>query len=645
VPRTLSFLHKPLTDEHRRAQRVKREAKVLVCLGNPPYDRQEIDPADDLTERKGGWVRFGEALSDRPPLLDDFLRPARAAGQGVHLKNLYNDYVYFWRWALWKVFEADNGPGIVTFITASSYLRGPGFVGMRQLMRELADEIWIIDLEGDGLGTRKTENVFAIRRPVAIAVAVRYDQPNPGRPAAVHHARIQGTRSEKLACLESIRSFSDLPWRECFTEWQAPFLPQGEGKYFAWPLMSDLFPWQHSGVQFKRTWPIAETVAVLQSRWDLFLSSTVERKSKLFRETTARRVAMGYESLVERGARLTPLADLKSGSPLPGLMRYGFRAFDRQWALIDPRFADRIRPELVRAHSDRQIYLTSLLSEVIGEGPAAVVTPYLPDLHHFRGSFGGRDVVPLWRDRQASQPNITDGLLALLGREYGRSISPEDFFCYCYSLLASPAYVKRFWDELSISSPRLPVTRDRRLFERGASLGRRLVWLHTFGERCRPEGGGRGSRWLTGRARAVRPLSTQANAYPETFRYDESAGVLYVGEGSLAPVDRAVWEFSVSGLEVVKSWLAYRMRSGAGRTSSDLDRVRPQRWTAELTEELLRVIWMLEATVDSFPDLSESLEAILAGASFSASDLPVPVPGERGSLEEEDPSAALQLAL
>ena len=113
------------------------------------------------------WVRHGEDGSDEPPILDDFLKPASDAGAGVHLHNLYNDYVYFWRWALWKVFDSTDAGGIVTFITASSYLRGPGFVGMRRKMREVFDELWVIDLEGDSLGARKTDNVFAIRPPVA----------------------------------------------------------------------------------------------------------------------------------------------------------------------------------------------------------------------------------------------------------------------------------------------------------------------------------------------------------------------------------------------------------------------------------------------------------------------------------------------
>ena len=150
------------------------------------------------------------------------------AGAGVHVKNLYNDYVYFWRWALWKLFENPeaSGPGIITFITAASYLRGPGFVGMRRKMREAFDELWIIDLEGDNLGARKTENVFAIQTPVAIAIGVRYGNQQPQNPARVRYTKITGTREEKYSKLDTIRSFADLEWQDCFDGWYDPFLPR-----------------------------------------------------------------------------------------------------------------------------------------------------------------------------------------------------------------------------------------------------------------------------------------------------------------------------------------------------------------------------------------------------------------------------------
>ena len=200
---TASLLQARLTEERTKALEVKKDLRVFVCLGNPPYNREEQDPRDDQVQRKGGWVRFGDGGEDAPPpLLEDFLAPARDADAGIHLKDLYNDYVYFWRWALWKVFDSTEGAGIVTFITASSYLRGPGFVGMRRKMREVFDELWVVDLEGDNLGARKTENVFAIRTPVAIAIGVRYGSPNSATPAKVWKTRLTGSDEEKLATLD-----------------------------------------------------------------------------------------------------------------------------------------------------------------------------------------------------------------------------------------------------------------------------------------------------------------------------------------------------------------------------------------------------------------------------------------------------------
>ena len=166
---TASLLQERLTEERARAQTIKKDERVIVCIGNPPYDREQQDPDSDEGRRKGGWVRYGDAGDSEPPILEDFLAPVRESGEGEHLKNVYNDYVYFWRWALWKVLDSSQDAGIVSFITASSYLRGPGFAGMRRKMREAFDELWIIDLEGDSRGARKTENVFEIQTPVAVA--------------------------------------------------------------------------------------------------------------------------------------------------------------------------------------------------------------------------------------------------------------------------------------------------------------------------------------------------------------------------------------------------------------------------------------------------------------------------------------------
>ena len=147
---------------------------------------------------------------------------------------------------------------------------------------------------------------------------------------------------------------------------------------------------------------------------------------------------------------------------------------------------DRPSPDLWRSHSDRQVYITSLLTDGIREGPAGVATALIPDKHHFSNR-GARDVIPLWRDAEATEPNVTAGLEAL-AQAYGQPVTAEDLFAYCYAVLASPDYVHRFWDELTIPGPRLPITRDAALFARVADLGRRLLWLHTYGERFVPPG-------------------------------------------------------------------------------------------------------------------------------------------------------------
>jgi len=557
-PPRYPMLYKELGEEYKRAQQVKANVPVLVCIGNPPYDRQTIQHEEQATvRRKGGWVRFGDSGEDGTGIHADFLEPLKPLNWMVHAKNTYNDYVYFWRWALWKVFENKGGPGIVSFITASSYLRGPGFAGMRQLMRQTFDELWIIDLEGDNLGARKSQNVFAIQTPVAIAVGVRYGSPRPDIPAVVHYDRLDGTREEKLKSLEQITSFEDRPWRPSLSGWIDPFLPTSDKPYWNWPLLTNLFPWQLNGVQFKRTWPIGETPEVLEKRWNALLKELPVKRGALMRQTEARNLTKALTDPFT-GKQLSSLGKLKSGEPSLEPVRYGFRSLDRQWALLDIRLCDRPRPTLLKAHSPRQVYLTSLLTKVLGDGPAAVATGLIPDMDYFCKR-GARDVIPLWKNADATEPNITAGVLERLAPVYGQPVTAADLFAYSYAVMATPEYTRRFWDELTIPGPRLPITKDPVLFTHAAELGRRLIWLHTYGERFAPPEHKPG-RVPPGKARCQKGTPPAPEEYPETFSYDVAGQKLQVGKGVFAPVRQEVWEFSVSGFQVLHSWLAYRMR-------------------------------------------------------------------------------------
>lgn len=617
----LKLIGEHVAEEANEAERVKKDAPISVIVGNPPYERE---PNDGEGTHKGGWIRDGrpEWRSGRAPL-EDYTEPASKAGAGGHLKNIYNLYVYFWRWASWRVFDRFGAPGVVSFITASSYLRGPGFVGMREEMRRAADEIYVLDLEGDQRGTRVTDNVFCITIPVCVGALVA-TKPGRATPGAVYYRRVTGTRVEKLEICDSVERWREGTWMSPPTGWGDPLMAGAGTTYGAWPSLTDLFPWQHSGVQYKRTWPIGETAESLTMRWQALMQS--DDRAGAFRETDAWVVNKSYAPLFPWDDRDPPLAELPKTAKCPPIWRFAFRSFDRSFIIADGRLGDRLRPPLWHVWSSRQVYLASLLSGVIGRGPGATVAAYVTDLHHFRGSYGGKDAVPLWRDPEATEPNIAAAFLAKLAAAFGTKPKPEDVFAYTYAVLANPGYVRRFEEELQVPGPRLPVTKDKALFDRGAAFGRELLRWHTYGERFRQKGDG---FELAGSARVAVPIPGSSAGYPVRHKYDPASRTLSVGDGRVAEVSPEVMAFSVSGLQVVKSWLDYRMKAGAGKKSSPLDDIRPERWTDELTRELLELLWVLEWTIGQYPALDAWLDEVLASDLFTAEEIPPPTEAER----------------
>ncbi len=614
------LFHKPIAREHERALKIKDAEHVLVCLGNPPYGRHEAKTEVNQATT-GGWVRYGDKGHHLKPILEDFLEPARKAGHGVHLKNLYNLYVYFIRWSLWKVFEhkTATGPGIVSFITASSYLDGDAFAGMREHMRRTCDRIDIIDLGGEGRGTRKEENVFAIQTPVAIFVAWRKAKSDPNTLANVRYTRIEGTREEKLKALDAVMTSSDLNWEKVPNDWQAPFKSTATGKFTNWPNITDLFPWQSPGVECKRTWPIAPSKEVLQIRWQELLQST--DRSVAMKESGDRTISLGQADFLNIGKLLPAIETLRKNIPIQPIVNYTFRSFGREYLLADNRLISRPRPALWQSHSDRQIYLSSLFNHPLGGGAAMTICAEIPDRHHFRGSYGGKDILPLYRDNLCTQPNILPGLLDLLSKEFSQTVTPEDFAGYVYGILAQPEYTRRFAEELADKKVRVPLTKDKKLFTKISEFGKELIWLHTYGERMHDAKHPIG-QIPNGRAQCTKAVSDQEAKYPNEFRYEEDSMQLHVGDGVFAPVSLEVWEFEVSGFKVVQSWLGYRMRERSGKKSSPLDDIRPRIWTREFTRELLELLWVLERTVSGYPKQKQLLEAVLDSEMFNADELP-----------------------
>ena len=103
--------------------------------------------------------------------------------------------------------------------------------------------------------------------------------------------------------------------------------------------------------------------------------------------------------------------------------------------------------------------------------------------------------------------------------------------------------------------------------------------------------------------------------------------MLCVGGGEFKPVREDVYEFEVSGLKVIQSWLKYRMKKGAGKKSSPLDDIRPKCWTSQFTTELLELLWILTDTVECYPEQAKLLGAVNDSQCFQIEELPS-VPAE-----------------
>jgi len=587
-----------------------------VIIGNPPYDRVERDGA-------GGFVM--ESENNARSLFDDVLDPAKEHTIFSHHASLYNLYVYFWRWAFWKAFEEQDGPAVVSFITASSWLSGPGFVGLRKLARDFADQIEVVDLGGDNKGARKEENVFDIETPVAIVTLRRGPKKSVDIPAKVRYRRILGTRQEKLQALARLDPSMDEGWTVVEGTGIEPIAPPSGGTdWNDMPALIDLVPWQQPGCKYGRTWPISPDPATLERRWQRLLKNpgSLDQDQCFVTPSSGRNARTSVAGM----PRICDLSPLDNPEPIS---RYGYRSFDRQWAFDDPRLAKTESPSLWASVSNEQVYMVTMPTKVLGSGPGLSVSAYVPDLDYFAGR-GGKDVFPMYRDEQGT-PNADPSLLGAIKAVHRGSnadaspVTVERLFGYIYGLLAGADYTERFESELSTPGPRVPLTADPDLFAEVGEFGAHLLWLHTYGERFKSHGASGGIP-IPGGLEWRNPVRN-APETPRDVVYIEADQQLRVGDGVLVGVRPQVWAFEVSGMPVVKKWLGYRTTKGAGKAASSkspLDAIRPEKWLEEWCTELLELLAVLDQTVELRGVGVDLLDRVMQGSLIAADELPRP---------------------
>jgi hypothetical protein len=623
-------------ESRKEANRIKRETPITVVIGNPPYKNQ--------AEGMGGWVEKGSNVeSEKRPNKEsrgarrsaplDLWKPPASWGIGAHTHHLKNLYIYFWRWATLKVFGSgwnaatgapdEDRSGIICFITVAGFLNGPGFQKLREELRRDCEAIWVIDCSPEGHQPEVNTRIFqGVQQPVCIVLAARSPHKDRDKPARLQFTALpKGRREVKFEALDEL-SFGKLEWAEGATGWRDPLLPDQEGAWPSFPALADFFAWSSPGVKTHRTWVIAPDVQSLERRWKtLQREADPQKKEILFHSDRDRDLS----SIVKRDLGVHAIRQISVGQDQGKLappVRYAFRSLDRQWITPDHRLLSRARPELWAGYSEKQFYLTAPEDLTPTSGPALSICGLIPDQHHYHGR-GGR-VYPLWRNAAATVPNIKPILLAYGSTIYGRPISPDDAMAYLAAIMAHPGFTERFRADLIRPGLRAPLTADATLFFKAAALGREVIWLHTYGERFADPQAGRpygAPRLPKGEAPFIPKDGAIPGApepLPDTMRYDADKRRLHIGQGFINNVPQAVFDYEVSGMNVLRQWFSYRKRDrsrpiiGDRRPPSPLSDIQPDHWLAEYTSDLIDLLNVLAWLVKLEPQQAALLEEVLA---------------------------------
>jgi uncharacterized protein YjeT (DUF2065 family) len=565
----LGFVSEGIADERREANRIKAEQPILAIIGNPPYRRLEEGENRTLV---GDWM-------DR--IWDDLKEPVRNAGQGNQLNTFPELSVAFWRWAIWKIFEAENAPkrGVVAFISNRKFLTGWPYAGLRKMLRERFDRIEIIDLRGDvrrgeRAGVDADQGVFNIMVGTAITLAIADGSKAEGEAADVYYydSWTDGlfSRRAKLDWLVNRADAGTPPHaiaveRGLLDDMRPMPFQNGE-----WVSLSACFVFRRSGVQTKRDhFVYSPTRGILTERLTEFRQLSDRAAREAFADTTARPWSV---------ARAQPVDEEL-------IQRVAYRPLDLRWLYNHSSFIDRPRPELQDVWGANNVCLYAMPGGT-GAGPAVWAHGLLPDYHAFRGR--GGYAFPL-HDRRPNihAPNISPALVESLSVAYGEPVAAEDVFDAILCLLSATSYTLRFAEDLEDVFPHVPFPARHPTFQNAVRIGREIRTVETFvrspGEAYR-------------RPHFVR-VATQPRGAVVAVEYTDGAITLCEdGTGRITGLPQEVWNFSVSGYRLIPHWLEARIGLPA-----DLALVR----------ELRDICGRIAELIDLFAEADIVLEATL----------------------------------
>lgn len=539
-----------LSRESHDAARVKNDQPILVLLGNPPWSGHSANRGE----------KVDRLVREPYTAADGTRREGYLNLKEKNLKWLQDDYVKFLRFAQRKVDQA--GEGIVAFVTNHGWLDNPTFRGLRQSLLETFDEIYALDLHGNGKKREKTPegkadgNVFEnVMQGVAVVFLVK----KPGLAKKVLRADLWGSRKEKLAWLGD-HDVTTTPWEVA--------APEGPGYLFA-PRDALLAGEYRRGVPLPEIFPV-HSAGIVTGRDAL----VIDRDERELRRRIVQLRSGSPDGLKAR-SHLREDADWDGRFEKVLYRPFDFRVLFYADSLIERPRRGVMEPMLAGRN------LGLVLPRQSGEEPAALVTETIV-AHKAVSAYDINFLFPLNRQELGRPvPNVAPDLAARLARDYGEEVHPREILHYVYAVLWSGAWRKRYAAFLREDFPRIPFPRDRGAFLEMIGLGAVLVDLHLLrsDRLARPavrfEGEGSGRL-----ARSWRKVRQYLPAERRVIVNEE--GQSFLG------ISPEAWALRIGGYPVLDHWLADR--AGCELRLDEIESFRKTATALAITVEVRRRI-------------------------------------------------------
>ncbi len=491
-----------LEEERDAATQIKCEKKILVILGNPPYNAfAGVSP-----EEEQGLVE---------PYKEDLNKPTAGGGWGIRKFNLDDLYVRFFRLAERRIAEM-TGQGVISFISNFSYLSDPSFAVMRQRFLAQFDRLWFDCMNGDSRETGKLTpdgqpdpSVFSteynregIRVGTAVCVIVR--KPTRRKKPTVRFRHFWGAnkRADLYESLKKRRFDAAYTPTSPSRDNRLSFRPgKVSDQYESWLKLVDLCAVPpFNGLMEKRAGALIDIDrAALEGRMRDYFDTGLSWEDYKASQAVLAKDAGRFDA---KKARIKAME--REGFTRDRVCRYTVRPFDTRWCYYtairpiwnEPRPALRaqcwngnsfimVRPAGVAVPEGVPFFFTRLL----GDNDAVRGHAYYVPLRLLNGQRLSRADSTTLFDLLGDAPKQDEPAsnLSAYARDYLCAVGIKGpdagaktaslIWMHALAIGYSPAYLTENADGVRRDWPRIPLPAGRKVLEASAALGERIAAL------------------------------------------------------------------------------------------------------------------------------------------------------------------------